>query len=163
MFAVFNPSTKPPPGGFCISVFLIVKKNDSVLVGKISDSETWKERWGLDVGHPERWREKWQIPATFLKIGEHPDDGVRRVWVEQLGLSDPSFSLPKILVSSGPSSVRPGTVHSDLFFVYEKEYDNGIVQLPHFSGLHFESMSELKKLQFGRGHDEVLALCGYPF
>jgi len=160
-FSIFNPSVAPPPGGFCISVFLVVQKGNSIAVGKISNPRLWNERWGLDMAHPERWEDRWQLPATFLKVGEHPRDAAARVWQEQLGLAERKFSEPKIFVSCGPSSVRPGTTHCDLLFVYSVLYDGPINPQPHFTDLRFADQAEVKNLNFGRGHDEVLKLSSY--
>src|SRR5947209_7068238 len=97
MQSIFNPDVSQPPGGFCISVFLTVRRGSSILVGKIVKPEIWGERWGLLVNRPERWRDKWQIPATFLLIGEHPRSAADRIWRDQLELDNfsPSSSDPR--------------------------------------------------------------------
>jgi len=160
MFAIFNTSVPQPRGGFCISVFLIVKRNSEILVGKISNPERWSKNWGLDLAHPERWRDRWQIPAAFLEIGDHPNQTAERILREQLERKEFKISEPKFFVSGGESSVRPGTIHNDLFFVYEMQYPDELVQPECFSELHFVKRPKLSELNFGRGHDEVLRLAG---
>jgi ADP-ribose pyrophosphatase YjhB (NUDIX family) len=163
LFAIFNPDRAQPPGGYCVSVFVIVKRNHpdpSILVGKIAEPNYWEAEWGLDLKHPERWEGKWQIPATFLKVGEHPDSAALNVCKSQIGLHEGANpSNPRFFTSGGPSSVRPGTNHEDLFFVYDVEVGEELLKPTHFSELHFVETKRLNELQFGRGHDEVLHLC----
>jgi ADP-ribose pyrophosphatase YjhB (NUDIX family) len=162
-FARFNPETPPPQGGFCVSVFLTINKESSILLGKIGDAPLWSERWGLGLKNPERWRDKWQLPGTYLFVGEHPQDAAKRISLEQLELEkyDSMFSQPKIFATKGENSLRPGTIHSDLFFVYDTIYNGDVKRPPHFSELKFVEISRLPELSFGRGHDDVLRLCGY--
>jgi ADP-ribose pyrophosphatase YjhB (NUDIX family) len=163
LFAIFNPDLAPPPGGFCVSVFVVARKKrepSSILVGKIAKPEFWDERWGLSLTHPERWRDKWQIPAAFLKIGEHPEKTAMNICREQVGMSNQIvLANPRFFTSGGASSVRPGTTHEDLFFVYDVEVDEELKKPEHFSAFEFVEASKLPSMTFGRGHDEVLRLC----
>jgi hypothetical protein len=158
MLAIFNPDVKQPPGGFCISVFLISTRDSSTLVGKIANPTKWSERWGLDLKHSERWENKWQLPATYLEIGESPLQTAERISSDQLGIANARLTNPRFFASSGPSSVRPGTIHNDLLFAYDLDFE-GDLRTENFRELHYEANSTLSKLEFGRGHDEVLHLC----
>jgi ADP-ribose pyrophosphatase YjhB (NUDIX family) len=160
MMAKFNSNLPAPAGGFCISVFVIIKQASTTLIGTITDPSLWSERWGLSIDHPERWDGKWQIPATYLLIGENPKKAAERVCREQLELENYSLSDPSIFATQSEDSANPAVNHADLFFVYKMFYNGGIKRPAHFGDLKFIDDAELPKLTFGRGHDEVLSLIG---
>jgi ADP-ribose pyrophosphatase YjhB (NUDIX family) len=160
--ARFNPDVPPPPGGFCISIFLTVREESKILLGKIGDSQKWSDNWGLGLKSPERWKDKWQLPGAYLGIGEHPLDTAARICTDQLELSNYSLSTnPRIFATSGENASRPGTIHNDLFFVFDMIHRGRIPRPAHFSELEFVECSKLANLEFGRGHDDVLRLSGF--
>ena len=124
-FAFFGPSDGHfvPEGGFCISVFAVLRKGDSVLLVKARENERWKEwapNWGVyeptrrsaDVG-------KWRFPSSYVKQGEAPETALRRVVEDQLGLTSYSSGPFKLLNFYEPSRRYPGKMHWDYCFVFE--------------------------------------------
>ncbi|MBI4257372.1 MAG: NUDIX hydrolase [Thaumarchaeota archaeon] len=162
-FARFGPREgEIAKGGTCLSSFVIIKKNNEVLLGKITQPETWAERWCLTLDHPERWKDKWQIPCSYLKFGEHPDQTAKRIIEEQLQIT--KYNLNRIMVKSfsGESSIYKGEVHWDICFIYESLVHEEIKPQPWFSELKFIPMSQAQNLEFGRSHGEILAALGKP-
>ncbi|MBI2184047.1 MAG: NUDIX hydrolase [Thaumarchaeota archaeon] len=162
-FARFGPKEgEAPKGGACLSSFVIIRKNDGILLVKIGQPEIWAEKWCLALDHPERWKDRWQIPCSYLKFGEHPDQAAKRVMEEQLQIK--AYELRRTLVKSfaAESSIYRGETHWDICFIYEASVSGEPKPQPWFSEIRFIPVSEAQKLDFGRSHGEILAALGKP-
>lgn len=160
-FARFAPGEEyTPKGGACISAFVLVRKGDSLLLGKIGDPELWAEKWGLALGYPERWKDKWQIPASYLRFGEHPDEAAERVVKDQLKIGKSEMRFLGLQSHAADSSVSPGNLHWDLCFIYESKTDGPLESPEWFKELRFFKTNELPKTDMGRGHGDLIATLG---
>lgn len=165
-FALFGTDFGTPPGGFCVSAFLVVRREGDVLVGRMDEarSETWIRSWQPNLHHYEG--EKWsrafaglRLPATYLREGEHPAEAVRRVWSDQLGYEGTlSLEEPRVISEAGPSNRAPGYNHWDLLFLYEVEVDGPPGTVPdHWAALGFRDPRELTAKDLVMLHGELLA------
>lgn len=140
-----------PSSGTCLSAFVLVKKEDKVLLGKIAQPQLWIERWAFPpniVKRPDVFR--WLIPACHLRYGEHPDGAAKRIMEEMLQLS--SYSLRFVECQSHLSE----SGHWDICFIYEAHTDQEIETPAWYSDLTFKSPKEMKAEDFGRHHDDIL-------
>ncbi|MFQ5762687.1 MAG: hypothetical protein ACE5PO_06605 [Candidatus Bathyarchaeia archaeon] len=160
-FVIFNDENPATTGGFCVSAFVIAKRNNGVLVGKIAQPEVWAEKWYLPLNYPHVWKGLWQLPATYLMLGEHPDVAAQRVMREQLTVTEYKLGTPKIFASTMESKRRPGNIHNDIFFVYDAEIGQSIPQLPWFSEIHYADPQKVANMTFGRAHKDVLEAVGF--
>ena len=151
-----------PPGGFCISSFVIARKKDSVLLCKIAQPEIWDERWSLNLDYPERWKGRWQIPSSYLKFGEHPDSAAERVVKDQLQARSTKLSRSLVKSFAAESSSVAGQTHWALCFIYEASLSEDPKLQPWFEDLRYVSLKATLELDFGRGHDMILASLGNP-
>lgn len=124
-FALFGPDFGVPVGGFCCSVFPVLRRGGDVLVGRMAPSHRWEEEWQPNMRHYEGDRydalfQGWRLPGTYLREGEHPDEAARRVWADQLGLADPlDLDPPRVLSSAAESRRAPDARHWDLVFFHD--------------------------------------------
>jgi ADP-ribose pyrophosphatase YjhB (NUDIX family) len=138
-----------PPAGFCVSAFVLVKKDDKILLGRIAKPELWKKRWNLPL-RPIPWSEKWVIPARHLKYGEHPDEAAKRIIEEILALS--SYDLNFLEYQSHLAE----TGHWDLCFIYQAHTKQEIKTPEWYIELAFKDPKELNRNDFTRSHDDIL-------
>lgn len=124
-FALFGPDFGVPAGGFCSSVFPLLRRGGEVLAGRMEPSERWEEEWQPNMRHYQGGRyealfEGWRLPGTYLREGEHPAAAARRVWTDQLDLGDPPNPGPPRIRSEAAESRRaPAARHWDLVFLYD--------------------------------------------
>lgn len=162
-FARFGPKEgEAPKGGTCLSSFAVVRKDGQILVGKIGQPEVWADRWELNLQFPARWQNRWQLPAAYLRFGEHPDLAARRILEEQLEVKNYEIRGRLVKSFAAPSSTYPGETHWDICFIYDASVNEEIKAKPWFPELRFVSMSEALQLDFGRSHNEILASLGKP-
>jgi ADP-ribose pyrophosphatase YjhB (NUDIX family) len=143
-----------PSAGVCISVFVLIKEGDKVLLGKIAQPDVWIERWNLTPNIKIGIRLdvfKWTMPACHLKYGEYPDEAARRVLEEMLELS--SYEIRFLECQSHLSEHG----HWDICFVYEALVNQEIKTPAWFLQLAFKDPKELKPGDYGRGHGDVLS------
>lgn len=125
-FGLFGPDFGVPEGGFCLSAFLLVERDDGVLAGRMAEhrADRWTEAWAPNLAYYEGDRRQAlfggpRLPATYLRTGEHPDDAAGRVWADQLGFPEsPQLPEPAIRSEAVDSNRRPGARHWDVAFVY---------------------------------------------
>jgi ADP-ribose pyrophosphatase YjhB (NUDIX family) len=103
-----------------------MKDNEqSVLIGIPKRTRRWRADWLYSkIKHigPEIF-EEWRLPSCYLREGEHPEDAVRRIVREQLGIRRFKISLnPKICSYYSRSDWYPGEKHWDLVFVYRVRF-----------------------------------------
>jgi|TARA_B100001971_G_C18185386_1_gene535269 ADP-ribose pyrophosphatase YjhB (NUDIX family) len=141
---------RTPEEGMCLSSFLVVRKNDSVLVGKVGNPKYWEKKWFVPIAAPERWKNKWVLPAGHLLYGEHPDKTALRILREML---QQKSGKPKFLQTQSQS--QPSG-HWDICFIYATAVKTDIQKPAWFSEMKFQKISQLKRLDWGRGHGDIL-------
>jgi ADP-ribose pyrophosphatase YjhB (NUDIX family) len=156
----YNP---PPGGGMCISVFAVVKKGDSYLIGKPARTERWFSEWipawnSYAQEDLEDVFEQWRLPSGYLREGEHPDDCLRRVMREQVDVRRFEVSSTRIFSYATPSDWYPGNAHWDLVFAYDVASDQKLRKLPWWKELRFARRSALQNARFGWNEDFMVDL-----
>ena len=130
-FARYGPSDRyeeVPAAGMCISVFAVVRRagKKGVLLGQPKQDSRWASEW-LSAWKTYSEKElaeayhQWRLPSGYLREGEHPEDAIKRIMVDQVGMTDYSISKkgPRMFSYSNPSDWYPGNNHWDLAFVYD--------------------------------------------
>lgn len=109
-----------PKGGTCLSVFLVLKGKEGILVGKMTKPEIWIERFLVGESFAPRYASsnKCVLPASHLKYGEKPEDAARRVLVEEVGVSNVKLSLLQVQSHLSQDPNDPEAAHWDICFVY---------------------------------------------
>jgi ADP-ribose pyrophosphatase YjhB (NUDIX family) len=158
-----------PPGGVCLSSFVVVDSGDALLVGKMAKPEIWVERFFVG----ERWAKgyvesgKYVLPASHLAWYESPLDAAIRILNEQVLMSVKKERVKLFDTQSQVSvdiSGKGEPPHWDLCFVYRVEvspteaHDFGRPEW--FEDLGFKPKSSLKPENFARGHGDVLQEAG---
>lgn len=165
-FALFGPDFGVPPGGFCVSVFLFVRRGQDLLVGRMDrdQADRWSQAWQPNLSYYEGERraalfDGLRLPATYLREGEHPADAAGRVWTEQLGYDEGRLlGAPMILSEAGPSRRAPSYKHWDLLFLYQVEAQALPEPVPdHWAELGFHRTGELAPEDLVMLHGELLA------
>lgn len=165
-FGLFGPEFGVPTGGLCLSAFVVAERDGRLLAGRMAPTheDTWIERWAPNVAFYEGDRNKRlfqgeRFPGTYLRVGEHPDEAVRRVWEDQLGF-DPSTDLgtPTIVSEAGPSNRRPEAEHWDVLFLYEVD-GPALDEVPdHWAELAYQDAQSLFEADLVMLHGELLEL-----
>ncbi|HME18293.1 MAG TPA: hypothetical protein VKF15_00980 [Nitrososphaerales archaeon] len=166
--ALFNEQNVPP-GGVCLSSFVLVRSGGKVLVGKMTKPQVWIDRFFVgEKFAPEYLASgKYLLPARHLAWYESPLEAAESVVRDQVKLRIPKKSIRLVEVQSHlrgdvSSSERPP--HWDICFVYEAKVPaESIRQLktpPWFRDLHFVAMSSLSADDFTRGHGDILQEVG---
>ena len=159
-------TTEIPEGGFCLSSFLVVAKEDGrVLMGHLNPKAPWDHIGALD---PERARAHsggWMLPSSHLMLFESPQDAARRILKEQLGMNGIKLSEPTVVAEVGTPRRFPSlTKHWDIEFIFR-------AQAPSGGPPSHEAWTELRYLdtrvtsrgEIARSHDEVLQNAGFSF
>lgn len=159
-FAYFGPSEQHsvPEGGFCISVFAILRREGKVLLVKPRENVIWQQ-WAPNwKGYePERLSAemvRWRLPATYVREGEAPKDGLRRVMEDQLGVKRYSSAEPRLLNFYEPSRRFPGRMHWDYCFVFDVSTDQDVKQQEWLTDVAFMDPSGVKS-ELGSAHSEI--------
>lgn len=155
-FARYGPSPRYglPEAGLCLSSFAIIRQGDEILLGQARDHPRWAMEWApnFPAYDPEELEEQWhtwRFPAAYLYEGEHPDDTLRRVVADQLGVEHYETGPARIHSFYDPSDWFPGKLHYDLCFVYDVEASPPPSPPPWFSKLHSVDPSALRRGDFG--------------
>ena len=166
--ALFNPQSVPP-GGVCLSCFVLVRNGGRVLVGKMDKPEIWIERFFVGEKFAPAYHSsgKYMLPARHLAWYESPLGAAEGVLREQLKLRIPSRGLRLMEVQSHvrgepDSAERPA--HWDICFLYEVKVGRSVAQNlpspPWFSDLRFVPLSSLSVRDFTRDHGDILQEAG---
>jgi len=122
----------------CMSVFVLARRpgKKGVLIGLPKQDEKWITEW------ISAWRsytekelseayEQWRLPSSYLREGEHPEEAVRRIMEDQIGIGDYSLSKkgPQVFSYNSPSDWYQGNNHWDLAFVYDVKVRKGAKEL----------------------------------
>jgi len=144
----------------CISVFAVVRKRGSVLVGVSKKGGRWTSEWlpsitksaGKDL---DQELVVWRLPSAYIYEGEHPNGALERVMRDQLGVSKFAYSSPTVFSYAEPSEWYPGNKHWDLAFAYEVTTTQRPRKDSHWKELLFLDEEELRKRDFGWNNDFV--------
>lgn len=152
-----------PKGGTCISVFLVLRKKDRILVGKMAKPEIWVERFLVGEAFAKKYvsTNKWIIPSSHLIFGEKPVDAAQRVLIEQVATTENcKLSLLQVQSHLSQQPTNPENAHWDICFIYEGRVRGEITPSSWFSDLEFKKLRDLKSDDFTRGHGDVLTEIG---
>lgn len=151
-----NPSALKhvPEAGVCLSAFLIVKRNGSILLGRPHSHSAWP----LKGGFP-RWRaaelekrDAWLLPATNLMMEEAPNRAARRIVNEWGGLE----GKPRFVMIQSHLQPAGRLNHWAICFVYELHVRKDPTIKPWWSEMRFVKPSEIRRMKLGRGHRDIL-------
>jgi hypothetical protein len=161
--ARYGPSDRylePPAAGMCMSVFAVVTRGRSVLIGRPKLHAAWRNKWLFSWATYSRkelqaaCREN-RLPSTYLLEGERPEDGLKRIMRDQLKMKSYSASGPRVFSYFEPSDGYPGNKHWDLAFVYDVKSRDRVRPLPWWEELRFLERDELRAEDFGWNSDFV--------
>ncbi len=154
-----------PPGGTCLSSFVILTTGPDVLVGKMARPEVWVERFFVGPKWAPTYHQskKYMLPASHLMWYESPLEAAERSVKEQtllpLGKDDLKFLEVQSHLSGDPESATEPP-HWDICFVYEGKVPKSIAkklkQPEWFDDFGFVKRSKLKPEDFTRGHGDIL-------
>ena len=154
-----------PPGGVCISAFLIVRnRRGDLLLGRPRGHPDWPEKgcyplWRLrEVAKEGRWI----LPASHFQMDESPAHAARRIASIWAGISRATprlvtvesevFSLGRRM---GSGRFRHRLTHWALCFIYEVVTDETPRKRAAWAELKFVPERELRRVRFGRDHRDI--------
>jgi ADP-ribose pyrophosphatase YjhB (NUDIX family) len=162
-FAAFSRGALPPrmntvpPGGMCISAFLVISKKgepENVLMGRINKNAEWDNIGALDEKRVERFASGWMLPSSHLILFETPEGAARRILREQLGIRNQPLHGPMTFAdTSGTAN------HWDLGFVFTGERESAPSSAA-WDELRFVEVAKLKRDEMVRSQLDVLAYAG---
>lgn len=154
-----------PPGGTCLSSFVILTTGSDMLVGKMMKPEVWVEKFFVGPQWAQTYYQskKYMLPASHLAWYESPLEAAARTVKEQTLLPLRKDDLKLIEVQSHLSGDPTSTTeppHWDICFVYEGKVSKSVAtklkQPEWFEDFGFVSRAKLKSDDFTRGHGDVL-------
>ena len=153
-----------PEAGVCISAFIIPRKGNSILLARPRGIGAWSEKGGFPTWRALRLEKEkaWLLPATHLLMEEAPDRAAERIAREWAGIT----GKPRFMMFQ--SHTRPSIVgnrkqsakHWDLCFVYEMKTKRLPRLKPWWSEMRFVKPSEIRRMNLGRGHKDILRAAG---
>ena len=158
-----------PPGGTCLSSFVVVSNGPKILVGKMTKPDIWVERFLVGPKFAPIYAKsgKIQLPARHLAWYESPLEAAESIVREQLLLKVPRKKVVLKEVQShvsGDVQSKEEPPHWDICFVYgvelPSEQARDIRPVEWFEDLGFRPLSSLKADDFTRGHGDVLEKAG---
>jgi ADP-ribose pyrophosphatase YjhB (NUDIX family) len=158
-----------PPGGTCLSSFVLVSDGQRVLVGKMAHPEIWVERFlvGPKFAPVYAASGKYVLPARHLHWYESPLEAACSVLRDQIGLDVPESKISLMDVQShvsGDINDEKEPPHWDICFVYQTQVSRNLAEKLRrpewYSELAFEPLGSLKQDDFTRGHGDVLQMAG---
>jgi hypothetical protein len=158
-----------PPGGTCLSAFVVVSSGPRILVGKMAEPDIWIERFFVGPKFAPVYAKsgKYLLPARHLAWYESPSEAAESVVREQLLLRIPRKKITLMDVQShvrGDVRSKEEPPHWDICFVYEAELPSAqarsLKQVEWFEDLGFRARSSLTVDDFTRGHGDILEMAG---
>lgn len=158
-----------PPGGTCLSSFVVVSNGRKILVGKMGRPEIWTERFlvGPKFAPIYTGSGKYVLPARHLHWYESPLEAANSVLRDQVGLKVPQGGVSLVDVQShvsGDVADEKEPPHWDICFLYRAEVSDkqaARIRRPEwFTELAFKPLGGLKQDDFTRGHGDVLQVAG---
>jgi ADP-ribose pyrophosphatase YjhB (NUDIX family) len=154
-----------PEGVVCISAFVIVRNRaGDVLLGRPRPHRDWPEKgcfplWRLRVVEREN---RWILPASHFLMDESPARAAKRIARDWAGLAGVSPRLVTVESEvfdlgrwAGRGPTRRRLTHWALCFLYEVVTDRVPRKRPSWAELRFFPERELRKVRFGRDHDDI--------
>ncbi|MCL5068865.1 MAG: NUDIX hydrolase [Thaumarchaeota archaeon] len=152
-----------PEGGMCLSVFLVLWKEDihHVLLGKVNKEYDWIGTGALNKESAARITQRWMLPSSHLLLYESPKDAARRVLKEQLGLDAQPLEGPFVYSEVYDAPKYEIKNHWDMEFVFTgKVSSNNELTHPAWSELKFLNVAKLPESEFARSHQDILVEIG---
>ena len=146
-----------PEGGFCLSAFLVISNSRNpkeVLLGRLNPDTPWDHIGALDPPRVELNKNGWLLPASHLIVGKSPQEAAKRILREQLELTEQKLEGPIIF-----SEVYGEHSHWDLEFVFHGKRES-VKRTSAWRELKFVDTSKLRKEDFARLHEDILASVG---
>jgi len=151
--------------GLCLSAFVIVRRGNTILVGRPRRDDAWPKKGGYPKWQAFELEEEgvWLLPATHLMMEESPEGAARRIAHQWAGFKGtPRF----VMVQSHLRPLRFWNPklrgnHWDICFVYELRAKGRVRPKPWWSEMRFVPLSEIRRIRFGRGHRDILEEAGY--
>jgi len=167
-----NPSwmTHTPRAGLCLSVFIVARKGDSILLGRPRAHDAWPEKGGFPKRNAAEIEKEgaWLLPATHLLMEESPDHAASRIAHEWVGLKGkPRFVMVQSHVRpqrrGRPGYKRSGRQlqHWDICFVYGMSARQLPKVRPWWSEMRYLPSTKIRKMKLARGHRDILEKAGY--
>lgn len=163
-FGLFGEDFGFPPGGLCLSSFVIARRQGKLLVGRMAKDheQAWIDRWAPNLAYyegkrRERLFEGYRLPATYLQVGEDPRAAAQRVFGDQLGF-DEDVDVGEVEVSSTskPSRRSPEAEHWDVFFTVEVQ-GPPLGEVPdHWAELTYADLDRLAPDEFVMMHGDLV-------
>ena len=161
-FARYGPEDRyfsAPGAGICISVFAIARRGKKLLAGLPNlDHSKWEREWFPNVraysaADRKAYSETLQVPCTYLREGEHPEDALDRVLRAQVCATDYEERALDVGSYTHPSTWYPKNRHWDLVFTYEVDATLPARARPWWSELGWFDASKLRAADFGWNGD----------
>ncbi len=158
-----------PPGGVCLSSFVLVRNGENILVGKMAKPEVWMERFfvGEKFAPVYASSDRYLLPARHLAWYESPLEAAEGIIRDQVLLQVPKGDIRFVEVQShlrGDVESTEKPPHWDICFVYEAkvpaETVNELKTPPWFEEFHFVPLSSLSVEDFTRAHGDILQEAG---
>lgn len=150
----------PSDAGVCLSTFVVVRRGRSILLGRPRGGDAWPKKGGYPKHLAAQLEEDgaWLLPAaTHLLMEESPDHAANRIVHQWAGLK----GRPRFVMVQSHIRRRAEGNHWDLCFVYDLPVPGRPRRRPWWSELRFTSIPEVRKMNIGRGHRDVLEEAGY--
>ena len=166
--ALFNEQNVPP-GGVCLSSFVLVRSGGNVLVGKMVRPDIWIDRFFVGERFAPDYvaSDKYLLPARHLAWYESPLEAAESVIRDQAKLRISMGGLHLVDVQShvrGDVNSSEQPPHWDICFLYETRVPTKTARHlktpPWFKDFHFAPLSSLQVSDFTRGHGDVLQEAG---
>jgi len=158
-----------PPGGTCLSSFVVVSDGRRILVGKMGRPDIWVKRFLVGPTRAPVYASsgKYVLPARHLHWYESPLEAAGGILRDQIGIGVPLSKISLLDVQShvsGDINDEKEPPHWDIRFIYAARVtkgEAGKLRRPEwFSELTFKPLGSLKQKDFTRGHGDVLQMAG---
>ncbi len=152
-----------PPGGLCLSAFLIIRDNSGrVLMGKLDPKAPWDHLGALDPKRIELHRRGWMLPSSHLMVRESPQAATRRIAAEQLEMPGLEVSEPKVVSEVYPPKYFPDlNDHWDIEFISLAAASRTLPpRTAAFLELKLLDPKVTKRSEIARSHEDILASAG---
>ena len=158
-----------PPGGTCLSSFVVVSDGQGILVGKMGHPEIWAEKFLVAPARAVVYAAsgKYVLPARHLHWYESPFEAARSVLRDQIGLDVTRSKVSLVDVQShvsGDINDQKEPPHWDICFLYRTRVSKSLaakLRRPEwFSEMAFNPLGSLEQNDFTRGHGDVLQMAG---
>jgi hypothetical protein len=152
-----------PPGGMCLSVFVLLSKGteNNILLGKVNPKyNQWTHIGALDENRLERFSKAWMIPSRHFVLYETPEQAAKTVLKEQLGLEGVQLTGPKVATEVYDIEKIGLKNHWDFDFIFFGRMTEDVRPHPAWTQLRFLDVGSLPDAEFARNHQDILVNAG---